>query len=179
MVNLAEELHRERRRREHLFAGDPPMRGWLETLPADAGSLLERLEIRLVFTAHPTEVSRRTTLEKLLTIAALLREGDQRRLTGEEAAAIDDELRAQIVLMWQSNELYATAPTVADEVRNLLARFRESIFDEATNGWKRALAPTCRRFSASAVGSDPTATGTPTSHPMRSSTRTSAAARSC
>jgi phosphoenolpyruvate carboxylase len=132
MVNLAEELHRERRRREHLFAGDPPMRGSLETLPSDAGSLLERLEIRLVFTAHPTEVARRTTLEKLITIAALLRETDQRRLTGEEAAAIDAEVRAQIVLMWQSNELYTTAPTVADEVRNLLARFRESIFDEAT-----------------------------------------------
>jgi phosphoenolpyruvate carboxylase len=132
MVNLAEELHRERRRREHLFAGDPPMRGSLETLPADAASLLERLEIRLVFTAHPTEVSRRTTLEKLITIAQLLREHDQRRLTPEESAAIDAEVRAQIVLMWQSNELYTTAPTVADEVRNLLARFRESIFDEAT-----------------------------------------------
>jgi len=159
MVNLAEELHRERRRREHLFAGDPPMRGSLETLPADAGSLLERLEIRLVFTAHPTEVSRRTTLEKLLTIAALLREGDQRRLTGEEAAAIDDELRAQIVLMWQSNELYATAPTVADEVRNLLARFRESIFDEATLLFERLEArfgpdvPTFLSFG-SWIGSD-------------------------
>ena len=36
------------------------------------------------------------------------------------------------MLLWQSNELYRTAPTVDDEVRNLLARFRESIFDEAT-----------------------------------------------
>ncbi len=132
MVNLAEELHRERRRREHLFAGDPPMRGSLETLPDDALPLLERLEIRLVFTAHPTEVARRTTLEKLLTIGQILREHDMRQLTGEEAATLDAELRAQLVLMWQSNELYLTPPTVADEVRNLLARFRESIFDEAT-----------------------------------------------
>ncbi len=124
MVNLSEELHRERRRREHLFAGDPPMRGSLETLPDDALPLLERLEICLVFTAHPTEVARRTTLEKLLTIAQILREHDTRRLTAEEAAALDTELRAQMILMWQSNELYTTAPTVADEVRNLLARFR-------------------------------------------------------
>ncbi len=159
MVNLAEELHRERRRREHLFAGDPPMRGSLETLPADAASLLERLEIRLVFTAHPTEVSRRTTLEKLLTIAELLRDHDQRQLTPEESAVIDAEIRAQIVLMWQSNELYTTAPTVADEVRNLLARFRESIFDEATLLFERLEArfgpdvPTFLSFG-SWIGSD-------------------------
>ena len=159
MVNLAEELHRENRRREHLFAGDPPMRGSLETVPAGAAPLLERLEIRLVFTAHPTEVSRRTTLEKLLTIASLLREADQRRLTEEEAASIEAEVRAQIVLMWQSNELYATAPTVADEVRNLLARFRDSIFDEATLLFERLEArfgpgvPTFLSFG-SWIGSD-------------------------
>ncbi len=159
MVNLAEELHRERRRREHLFAGDPPMRGSLETLPADALPLLDRLEIRLVFTAHPTEVARRTTLEKLLTIAQILREHDTRQLTAEEAAALEVELRAQIVLMWQSNELYATAPTVADEVRNLLARFRESIFDEAALLFERLEArfgpdvPTFLSFG-SWIGSD-------------------------
>jgi len=132
MVNLAEELHRERRRRERAIAGEAPLRGALETLPAAAAALLEQLEIRLVFTAHPTEVRRRTTSEKLLAIAALLRESDERVLTAEEAAALDAELRAQIVLLWQSNELYRTAPTAGDEVRNLLARFREAIFDEAT-----------------------------------------------
>ena len=132
MVNLAEELHRERRRRERAIAGEAPLRGSLETLtPADAAAL-ERLEIRLVFTAHPTEVRRRTTSEKLATIAGLLRESDERVLTAEEAAAIDSEVRAQIVLLWQSSELYGTAPTVADEVRNLMARFREAIYDEAT-----------------------------------------------
>jgi phosphoenolpyruvate carboxylase len=131
MVNLAEELHRERRRRERSIAAEEPLRGSLETLAAADGALLERLEIRLVFTAHPTEVRRRTTSEKLATIAALLRESDERVLTAEEAAAIDSEVHAQIVLLWQSSELYGTAPTVGDEVRNLLARFREAIFDEA------------------------------------------------
>ena len=131
MVNLAEELHRERRRRERAIAGDEPLRGSIETLPAAAAELLDRLEIRLVFTAHPTEVRRRTTSEKIATIAGLLRESDERVLTAEEQAALDAELRAQIVLLWQSSELYRTAPTVGDEVRNLLARFRESIYDES------------------------------------------------
>ena len=70
MVNLAEELHRERRRRERAIEGDEPLRGSLETLPDAAAALLDRLEIRLVFTAHPTEVRRRTTSEKLAAIAA-------------------------------------------------------------------------------------------------------------
>jgi phosphoenolpyruvate carboxylase len=131
MVNLAEELHRERRRRERAIAGDEPLRGSLETLPADAAALLDQLEIRLVFTAHPTEVRRRTTSEKIAAIAALLRESDERVLTAEEGTALDAELHAQIVLLWQSSELYRTAPTVGDEVRNLLARFRESIYDES------------------------------------------------
>lgn len=132
MVNLAEELHRERRRRERAIAGEAPLRGSIETLPRAAAANLDRLEIRLVFTAHPTEVRRRTTSEKLAAIAELLRTSDERVLTAEEAAAIEREVHAQIVLLWQSTELYATPPTVGDEVRNLLARFRESIFGEAT-----------------------------------------------
>jgi phosphoenolpyruvate carboxylase len=132
MVNLAEELHRERRRRERAIAGEEPLHGSVETLPASAAAHLDQLEIRLVYTAHPTEVRRRTTSEKLAALAALLRESDERVLTREEAAAIGEEVHAQIVLLWQSSELYATAPTVGDEVRNLLARFREAIYDEAT-----------------------------------------------
>jgi phosphoenolpyruvate carboxylase len=120
------------RRRAPAIEGDEPLRGSIETLPAAAAALLDRLEIRLVFTAHPTEVRRRTTSEKIAAIAALLRESDERVLTAEETAALESELRAQIVLLWQSSELYRTAPTVGDEVRNLLARFREAIFDEST-----------------------------------------------
>jgi phosphoenolpyruvate carboxylase len=132
MVNLAEQLHRERRRRERALHGEPPLTGALETLGPRALAQLDRVAVTLVFTAHPTEVLRRTTSEKLLTIAQLLRGVDERILTDEESRALESELRAQIVLLWQSNELYRTAPTVHDEVRNLIARFRESIFDEAT-----------------------------------------------
>ncbi|HTW84430.1 MAG TPA: phosphoenolpyruvate carboxylase [Candidatus Sulfotelmatobacter sp.] len=132
MVNLAEQLHRERRRRERARSGQPPLAGSLETLTPAAAAQLDRVAVTLVFTAHPTEVLRRTTSEKLATIAHLLRDLDERVLTDEETRAIEAELHAQIVLLWQSNELYRTAPTVHDEVRNLVARFRESLFDEAT-----------------------------------------------
>ncbi|HEY0615097.1 MAG TPA: phosphoenolpyruvate carboxylase, partial [Candidatus Elarobacter sp.] len=159
MVNLAEQLHRERRRRERALGHEEPLHGSLETLSPRARAALGRIEITLVFTAHPTEVLRRTTSEKLAEAAALLRAFDERVLTEEEAAALEAELRAQIVLLWQTNELYGTAPTVQDEVRNLIARFRESLFDEATLLFERLEAqadgevPTFLRFG-SWIGGD-------------------------
>jgi phosphoenolpyruvate carboxylase len=123
MVNLAEDLYRERRRRERVIVGESPPRGALDTLSSIDAAEFSRLDIQIVFTAHPTEVRRRTTSEKLVAIANTLRQSDERELTAEEASGLDDELHAQIALLWQSNELYATAPTVSDEVRNLLARF--------------------------------------------------------
>jgi phosphoenolpyruvate carboxylase len=159
MVNLAEQLHRERRRRERALQGDEPPRGSLDMLGPAALPVFERLEIGLVFTAHPTEVLRRTTSEKLAAVAELLRAFDERILIAEERDALEAELRAEIVLLWQSNELYATAPTVQDEVRNLVARFREALFDEATLLFERVEArvgapvPTFLRFG-SWIGGD-------------------------
>jgi phosphoenolpyruvate carboxylase len=159
MVNLAEQLHRERRRRERALHGDEPLRGSVETLTPSARPAVDRLEIGLVFTAHPTEVLRRTTSEKLAATAELLRAFDERVLTAEERDALEAELRAEIVLLWQTNELYATAPTVQDEVRNLIARFREALYDEATLLFERVEArvgtpvPTFLRFG-SWIGGD-------------------------
>ncbi len=131
MVNLAEQLHRERRRRERALHGEPPLRGALETLSPQTPGAVDEVELTLVFTAHPTEVLRRTTSDKIAAIASALRDLDERVLTAEDREGIEAELRAQILLLWQSNELYRSAPTVHDEVRNLVARFRESLFEEA------------------------------------------------
>jgi phosphoenolpyruvate carboxylase len=159
MANLAEQLHREFRRRERALGGEEPLRGSIETLDPAAAGDLAGLEIWLVFTAHPTEVLRRTTSEKIAAIARLLRNLDEQRHTPDELREIEDELRAQIVLMWQSSELYNSAPTVHDEVRNLIARFRESLFDEATLLFERIEARTGRPVAnclsfGSWIGSD-------------------------
>jgi len=144
VANLAEQLHREYRRRERALTGAEPLRGSIETLEPEDAPGLDRLEIALVFTAHPTEVSRRTTSEKILAVSRLLRELDARTPTPEEAETIEAELRAQMVLMWQSSELYNSAPTIHDEVRNLIARFRETLFDEATLLFERIEARVAR-----------------------------------
>jgi phosphoenolpyruvate carboxylase len=144
MVNLAEQLHREYRRRQRALDGEEPLRGSIETLDPRTYADLDKLEISLVFTAHPTEVLRRTTSEKIASISRLLRELDEQTHTPEELAALESELRAQLVLMWQSSELYNSAPTIHDEVRNLIARFRESLFDEAVSLFERIEARTLR-----------------------------------
>ena len=140
MVNLAEQLHRERRRRERALRSEPPQPGSLDELAATFDTLnpesvartLQALEITLVVTAHPTEVQRRTTIEKIGAVAALLRALEERVLTPEERSDVEHELRAQILLLWESNELYVTPPTVHDEVRNVLAWFRETLVEEST-----------------------------------------------
>ena len=132
MVNLAEQMHREWRRRERLLRGESPLEGSLDAFEpgTSVARVLAQLEITLVFTAHPTEVQRRTTMEKVEVIAGLLRDLDERLNTAEETEEIARELRAMILLLWQSNELYLTPPTVHDEVRNLIGWFREGMVDE-------------------------------------------------
>ncbi|MDE2573603.1 MAG: phosphoenolpyruvate carboxylase [bacterium] len=145
VVNLAEQLYRERRRRERILRGEAPTAGSLDawgqeivtSSPAELGRRIEALEITLVLTAHPTEVLRRTTIERVSAIAVSLRSLDERTLLPEERREIEEELRAAILILWQSNELYSTPPTVHDEVRNALAWFRETLIDETLSLYER------------------------------------------
>ncbi|GAC1305647.1 MAG: phosphoenolpyruvate carboxylase [Vulcanimicrobiaceae bacterium] len=142
LANLAEHAHRERLRRERAISGEPPFTASLEamSLPDEAErarAILAAMDVSLVFTAHPTEVQRRTVIEKHEAIGRLLRTLDDRRNTPEERRVLERELRAQIVLLWAGNELYLTPPTVADEIRNVIAWFRETLVDEATALFER------------------------------------------
>ncbi len=142
IANLAEHLQRERRRRERAIAGEPPFLNSLEAmeLPRDAAraeAILRSMDVTLVFTAHPTEVQRRTVIEKHEAIARLLSALDDRINTPDERREIERELRALIVLLWEGNELYLTPPTVADEIRNVLAWFREALIEQSVRLFER------------------------------------------
>ncbi|MFM8322416.1 MAG: phosphoenolpyruvate carboxylase [Chloroflexota bacterium] len=87
---------------------------------AQMAELLERLEIELVLTAHPTEARRRTILSKLDRIAGLLRElGREDRLPREQAAA-QAALHGEITAFWLTERARTARPTVTDEVRTSL-----------------------------------------------------------
>ncbi len=81
-----------------------------------------------VFTAHPTEAKRRTVLFKLKTMAAILSELDRTNLSPMERAEKEDQLRENIVLLWQSDEMRDRPPTVMDEVRHGLYFFETTLF---------------------------------------------------
>ncbi len=128
LTNLAETAHRKRRRRAaQLHIGQPPqpgtLRGTLQRL-REAGvertrvlEYLRRIEVVPVFTAHPTEVSRRTVLFKRRRIAEALERLDQLPLTDAEATAQEIAITAEITALWQTDEVRRKRPSVRDEIQ--------------------------------------------------------------
>ncbi len=74
-----------------------------------------------VLTAHPTEVRRKSTIDREMEIAALLEERDRTQMTAEELADNDEQLRRCVLTLWQTNLLRRTKLTVLDEVQNGLS----------------------------------------------------------
>ena len=88
-----------------------------------------RLNIGLVFTAHPTEVTRRTLTQKHQKIAEALAEQDRHDLTPEEEARVDRWLNREIISLWKTDEIRRTRPSPLDEVRAAMALFEQVLWD--------------------------------------------------
>ena len=90
-------------------------------LDADlVSSILDRLELRPVLTAHPTEAVRRTLLTKLGTIADLLLVRAEVRVSAPDQARIDRRVAEIIDQIWQTDELRAERPEPIDEARSAI-----------------------------------------------------------
>ncbi len=124
LANVAEQTHR---------VGDLTMLDSDRTLAATVDRILEadldpelvtgvldRLELRPVFTAHPTEAARRTLLTKLGTIAELLDDRLSPRRTEAELERIDRRVAEIIDQIWQTNELRSARPQPIDEARSAI-----------------------------------------------------------
>jgi phosphoenolpyruvate carboxylase len=140
LVNLAEQHHRVRRVRAYAMAADPvPARGSLGDVVARLAAsgvssqavraLLPKLLIAPVFTAHPTEILRRTVLDKHHRLAQALETRDNPRLTPAERGALETAIAFEIESLWQTDEVHHRAPTVMDEARHGLYYFDEVLFD--------------------------------------------------
>jgi phosphoenolpyruvate carboxylase len=95
--------------------------------PAQLASLLNRLDIELVLTAHPTEAKRRSVRTKLRTLRYLLRELDERELLPKEADQLRESIRAEITKLWQTDFIRPWRPTVLQEVQRGLS-FRRTLW---------------------------------------------------
>ena len=133
LANIAEDQHRIRRTRAHAIAASPPREGSMAHALArarDAGitgeqlrAFLETASISPVLTAHPTEVRRRSMIDREMEVAHLLAERDRRDLTPEELTANEEELRRAVLILWQTSLLRRTRLRVDDEVVNGLAYY--------------------------------------------------------
>jgi phosphoenolpyruvate carboxylase len=179
MVNLAEQVHRIRRRRQYQQSADAGFQpdsladvfsqlreaglGW-----DDVAALLDELLIEPVFTAHPTEATRRSLLEKEQRMARYLVQRLDPSLAVVEVNRLIDRVRMEQTIAWQTAEQSHERPTVADEAEhahfylaNVLYRiapvFHEHLAEAATavygvGVWPGDL-PTVLRFG-SWVGGD-------------------------
>lgn len=140
LANIAEQHHRVHRRRDH--ARDPqghPQRGSAaETLarlrqagvPADAlAAAITSMRVELVFTAHPTEIVRRTLLQKHNRIAQILACRDRPDLTPAEQEESLADLQREIAAAWQTDEVRRERVTPLDEVRAGLVVFEQSLWE--------------------------------------------------
>src|SRR6185436_4917703 len=118
LANVTEQVHRGRA----LLRRGEAEGGWIEqalTRIEKAGvgaeemaEALQQVAVRPVFTAHPTEVARRSTIDKLRQVAALLEEPEGRRRTRGLEEAVE--------LLWHTDEIRVEPPEPIDEARNIV-----------------------------------------------------------
>ena len=97
--------------------------------PAKIEQLLAELDIRLVFTAHPTEIVRHTVRHKQRRVAALiqkLQQGGPGSL--DDRQSLRQQLEEEIRLWWRTDELHQFKPSVLDEVDYALHYFQQVLF---------------------------------------------------
>ncbi|VVN41288.1 Phosphoenolpyruvate carboxylase [Pseudomonas fluorescens] len=99
---------------------------------------LGRLEIELVLTAHPTEVARRTLIQKYDAIAAQLAAQDHRDLTSAEREQIHAKLQRLIAEAWHTEEIRRTRPTPVDEAKWGFAVIEHSLWQAIPNYLRKA-----------------------------------------
>ncbi len=140
LINLAETNHRKRRRRAAQLSPESLAQpgSFLGTLRRmrDAGitrekalEWLAKIEVILVFTAHPTEVARRTVLFKRQRIASELEQLDRLPLTQRESENHEQSIMAEITALWQTDEVRRRRPTVRDEIRMGLDYYPSVLFE--------------------------------------------------
>ncbi|HEX6467152.1 MAG TPA: phosphoenolpyruvate carboxylase, partial [Terriglobales bacterium] len=155
LTNLAETNHRKRRRRAtQLHPERPPLPGSfrgtllrMKNAGLSAQQVLQALrsiEVVPVFTAHPTEVSRRTVLYKRTRIAEQMHELDLLPLTTFEAAEHQSRIAGEIAAMWQTDEVRRRQPSVEDEIKMGLSylggsviRTLPEIYDEMADAFQQ------------------------------------------
>ena len=140
LANIAEDQNNIRQMRARTGPGGTPRPSLLtQTLAhartagisaADLRRFFATAQVSPVLTAHPTEVRRKSTIDREMEIAALLDRRERVQLTPEEAEAGDEQLRRAVLTLWKTNLLRRTKLTVLDEVANGLSFYDYTFLHE-------------------------------------------------
>ncbi|MFZ0745412.1 MAG: phosphoenolpyruvate carboxylase [Terracidiphilus sp.] len=139
LINLAETNHRKRRRIALQLSGEAGrQRGSLAGTLCEmrrvgisgneAMDWLKRVLIVPVFTAHPTEVARRSVMFKRRRIGEFLTTLDRIPVPEQDMARLEELVLAEITSLWQTDEVRSRRPTVYDEIKMGLDYYDVSIF---------------------------------------------------
>jgi phosphoenolpyruvate carboxylase len=126
LANVAEDIHRERRRAIHVAAGEPPQDTSLaatylrlDSAELDAATVAETLTGALVspvITAHPTETRRRTVFDTQHRITELMRLRLHGHTHTDDGRDIETELRRNILTLWQTALIRLSRLKIQDEI---------------------------------------------------------------
>ncbi len=140
LANIAEDQNNIRQMRARSSVAGSPRPGTLtQTLAhareagfsaADLRGFFKQALVGPVLTAHPTEVRRKSTIDREMELAALLDRRERVQLTPEEIEASDEQLRRAVLTLWQTNLLRRTKLTVLDEVANGLSFYDYTFLHE-------------------------------------------------
>ncbi|MEJ7927735.1 phosphoenolpyruvate carboxylase [Sphingobium sp. AN641] len=106
------------------------------------GALLADALIVPVLTAHPTEVRRKSMIDHKNRIAALMLLKDAGRTETDEGEQVEEAIRRQIALLWQTRPMRREKLFVKDEIENVLATFRDTflpVLPALYARWERVL----------------------------------------
>jgi phosphoenolpyruvate carboxylase len=139
LANVAEDIHRERRRAIHVNAGDPPQDSTLaatylklDAADLDSATVAEALTGALVspvITAHPTETRRRTVFDTQHRITQLMRLHARGHTKTDDGVDIETELRRRVLTLWQTALVRLSRLQITDEIAVGLRYYSAAFFD--------------------------------------------------
>jgi phosphoenolpyruvate carboxylase len=140
LANIAEDQNQIRQRRMEQTGDASPRAGTLARALEDARKAgIGAAELRRFFakalvspvlTAHPTEVRRKSTMDREMEVASLLARRERVQMTNDEVALCEEQLRRAVLTLWQTNLLRRTKLTVLDEVANGLSFYEDTFLRE-------------------------------------------------
>jgi phosphoenolpyruvate carboxylase len=146
LVNVAEEAYQHISRTDRLKSGFDSWEGSFDQTLRDCNAsniddsklqeLIDSLHYAPVFTAHPTEAKRRSKLEAMRRIFNTILELQRYKGQSIKREELIEELQAEILILWRTDEVRLKKPTVIDEVENGLYYFRTSLFKSIPEVYK-------------------------------------------